>query len=76
MRLLPSLLAAAQRNQARGFAEGMLFEIGAQFQTGVPEAQTNIAAGTEGNTACNYAKLAGDSRNDHRESAPDFSQQW
>jgi phenylalanyl-tRNA synthetase beta chain len=43
--LLPSLLAAAQRNQARGFAEAMLFEIGAQFESGMPEAQTTIAAG-------------------------------
>jgi phenylalanyl-tRNA synthetase beta chain len=43
--LLPSLLAAAQRNQARGFHEMMLFEIGAQFETGQPEAQNAIAAG-------------------------------
>ena len=31
LRLLPSLLAAAQRNQARGFSDLMLFEIGAAF---------------------------------------------
>jgi phenylalanyl-tRNA synthetase beta chain len=43
--VLPSLLAAAQRNQARGFNELMLFEIGAQFETGMPEAQTTVAAG-------------------------------
>ncbi len=43
--LLPSLLAAASRNQARGCAQGMLFEIGAQFESGMPEAQTSIAAG-------------------------------
>jgi phenylalanyl-tRNA synthetase beta chain len=43
--LLPSLLAAASRNQARGFAQGMLFEVGAQFESGMPEAQTAIAAG-------------------------------
>src|SRR6202043_2177025 len=43
--LLPSLLAAAQRNQARGFHELMLFEIGAQFESGMPEAQTSVAAG-------------------------------
>jgi phenylalanyl-tRNA synthetase beta chain len=43
--VLPSLLAAAQRNQARGFNELMFFEIGAQFESGVPEAQSNIAAG-------------------------------
>ena len=34
--VLPSLLAAAQRNQARGFSELMLFEIGAQFESGMP----------------------------------------
>jgi phenylalanyl-tRNA synthetase beta chain len=43
--VLPSLLAAAQRNQARGFHELMLFEIGAQFESGMPEAQTSVAAG-------------------------------
>jgi phenylalanyl-tRNA synthetase beta chain len=43
--LLPSLLAAASRNQARGFAQAMLFEVGAQFESGMPEAQTAIAAG-------------------------------
>jgi phenylalanyl-tRNA synthetase beta chain len=41
--LLPSLLAAAARNQARGFPQAMLFEIGAQFESGVPGAQSNIA---------------------------------
>jgi phenylalanyl-tRNA synthetase beta chain len=43
--LLPSLLAAAARNQARGFHHAMLFEIGAQFETGIPGAQTRVAAG-------------------------------
>jgi phenylalanyl-tRNA synthetase beta chain len=43
--LLPSLLAAVQRNQARGFAHAMLFEIGAQFESGMPEAQSDVAAG-------------------------------
>lgn len=43
--LLPSLLAAAARNQARGFSEQMLFEIGAQFETGQAGGQTLIAAG-------------------------------
>jgi phenylalanyl-tRNA synthetase beta chain len=43
--LLPSLLAAAQRNAARGFSDVMLCEIGAQFQSGMPEAQSNVAAG-------------------------------
>jgi phenylalanyl-tRNA synthetase beta chain len=43
--LLPSLLAAAQRNQARGFNDLMLFEIGAQFESGMPGAQATVAAG-------------------------------
>jgi phenylalanyl-tRNA synthetase beta chain len=43
--VLPSLLAAAQRNVARGLSDLMLFEVGAQFETGMPGAQTNVAAG-------------------------------
>ena len=43
--VLPSLLAAAARNQARGFNELALFEIGAQFESGMPEKQTAVAAG-------------------------------
>jgi phenylalanyl-tRNA synthetase beta chain len=43
--VLPSLLAAAQRNQARGFTDMMLCEVGAQFASGMPEAQANVAAG-------------------------------
>jgi len=43
--VLPSLLAAAQRNQARGFSDLMLFEIGAQFASGMPGAQATVAAG-------------------------------
>jgi phenylalanyl-tRNA synthetase beta chain len=43
--VLPSLLAAAERNTARGFDDLMLFEIGAQFESGMPGAQTTIAAG-------------------------------
>jgi phenylalanyl-tRNA synthetase beta chain len=43
--LLPSLLSAAARNAARGFADLNLFEIGAVFQSGMPGAQTSNAAG-------------------------------
>ena len=43
--LLPSMLAAAGRNQARGFTHAMLFEVGAQFASGMPEAQSTVAAG-------------------------------
>lgn len=42
--LLPSLLAAAARNQARGQNDLMLFEIGAQFESGMPGAQKTVAA--------------------------------
>ncbi|HEY1614313.1 MAG TPA: phenylalanine--tRNA ligase subunit beta [Rhizomicrobium sp.] len=43
--VLPSLLAAAARNAARGFGEQMLFEIGPQFESGMPGAQTAAATG-------------------------------
>jgi len=43
--VLPSLLAAAKRNEARGFNDLMLFEIGVQFESGVPGAQEIVAAG-------------------------------
>ena len=42
--ILPSLLAAAARNAARGFANLQLFEIGAAFESGMPEAQKTVAA--------------------------------
>jgi phenylalanyl-tRNA synthetase beta chain len=43
--VLPSLLAAAQRNVARGFADILLFEIGPQFDGGMPGEQKLVAAG-------------------------------
>jgi phenylalanyl-tRNA synthetase beta chain len=42
---LPGLLAAAARNQARGQAGLQLFEIGPGFDSGMPEAQRNVAVG-------------------------------
>jgi phenylalanyl-tRNA synthetase beta chain len=42
--VLPSLLAAASRNAARGFANLQLFEIGAAFDSGVPAQQKTVAA--------------------------------
>jgi phenylalanyl-tRNA synthetase beta chain len=42
--VLPSLLAATSRNAARGFANLQLFEIGAAFDSGMPEAQKTVAA--------------------------------
>jgi phenylalanyl-tRNA synthetase beta chain len=49
--LIPSLLAAAERNAARGFQDLMLFEIGAQFETGVPGGQTDVAAAIRAGSA-------------------------
>jgi len=55
--LLPSLLAAAARNQARGANELMLFEIGAQFDSGMPGAQKTVAAAIRmGNAARSWTK--------------------
>jgi phenylalanyl-tRNA synthetase beta chain len=55
--VLPSLLAAAARNQSRGFNDLALFEIGAQFESGMPEKQTSIAAGLRiGNGARSWSK--------------------
>ena len=42
--ILPSLLAAASRNAARGFSDLQLFEIGAAFDSGMPGAQKTVAA--------------------------------
>lgn len=42
--VLPSLLAAAARNQARGVSEAMLFEMGATFQSGMPGDQALCAS--------------------------------
>jgi phenylalanyl-tRNA synthetase beta chain len=42
---LPSLLAAASRNLARGAGDFQLSEVGAQFESGMPGEQTNVAAG-------------------------------
>ncbi|HKD47993.1 MAG TPA: phenylalanine--tRNA ligase subunit beta, partial [Rhizomicrobium sp.] len=55
---LPSLLAAASRNAARGLCDLRLFEIGPAFQSGMPEAQTTNAAGIiTGPGARDWAKL-------------------
>jgi phenylalanyl-tRNA synthetase beta chain len=57
--VLPSLLAAAQRNVARGFDDLMLFEIGAQFESGMPGAQMTVAAGIRGGSgARSWTKAA------------------
>jgi len=43
--ILPNLLAAAARNQARGYADLSLFEVGPQFPGAKPEDQQLVAAG-------------------------------
>lgn len=43
--LLPSLLNAAARNQARGFADLALFEVGQGFEGGEPEEQSRQISG-------------------------------
>lgn len=43
--LLPGLLAAAARNQARGYADLALFEVGPVFHGGEPEEQEVLATG-------------------------------
>ena len=43
--LLPGLLRAAARNQARGFADQALFEVGAAFHGGEPEEQHLLVSG-------------------------------
>jgi len=57
--VLPSLLAAAQRNQARGFTDLMLCEVGAQFASGTPGDQQTVAAGIRvGDGARSWSKSA------------------
>ena len=55
--LLPSLLAAASRNAARGFSDLNLFEIGAAFQSGMPgEQSANVAGLIMGNGVRDWTK--------------------
>lgn len=49
--LLPSLVAAAQRNADRGFADVALFEVGPQYAGLAPEDQATVAAGVRRGTA-------------------------
>jgi phenylalanyl-tRNA synthetase beta chain len=58
---LPALLAAAQRNAARGASNLCLFEIGPGFASGMPEAQATIAAGLRtGNALRDWGKATHD----------------
>ena len=58
--LLPSLLAAASRNAARGFSDLQLFEIGAAFDSGVPGAQKTVAAAIRSGPAERHWRKTGD----------------
>jgi phenylalanyl-tRNA synthetase beta chain len=58
---LPALLAAASRNQARGLADLQLFEIGPGFESGMPEAQRNVAAGLRTGAGERHWQKAGES---------------
>jgi phenylalanyl-tRNA synthetase beta chain len=49
--LLPSLIAAAQKNADRGFSDVALFEIGAAYGGLLPQDQEEIAAGVRRGTA-------------------------
>ncbi|WP_159586799.1 phenylalanine--tRNA ligase subunit beta [Chelativorans xinjiangense] len=49
--LLPSLVAAAQRNADRGFADVALFEVSGAYEGDRPEGQRRVAAGIRRGTA-------------------------
>jgi phenylalanyl-tRNA synthetase beta chain len=57
--LLPSLLAAAARNAARGVGDMQLFEIGPTFQSGMPGAQMTVAAGIRAGDAPRHWEKGG-----------------
>jgi phenylalanyl-tRNA synthetase beta chain len=58
--LLPGLLAAAARNQARGLQQAMLFEIGPEFLSATPGDQRVVAAGIRaGEPARHWLKHTG-----------------
>ena len=49
--LLPGLVAAAQRNADRGFADVALFEVSGTYENDTPEGQRRVAAGVRRGTA-------------------------
>jgi phenylalanyl-tRNA synthetase beta chain len=49
--LLPGLMAAAQRNADRGFADVALFEVSGTYENDEPEGQRRVAAGVRRGTA-------------------------
>ncbi|MBN9066686.1 MAG: phenylalanine--tRNA ligase subunit beta, partial [Rhizobiales bacterium] len=64
--LLPGLLAAAQRNADRGFADVALFEVSGSYEGDTPDKQRRAAAGVRRGTA----KLEGSGRNWAGNAAP------
>jgi len=49
--ILPNLVDAAQRNEARGLADPALFEVGPQYKDATPQGQRTVAAGIRHNMA-------------------------
>lgn len=49
--ILPNLIAAAARNEARGLADPALFEVGPQYKDATPAGQRMMAAGVRHNMA-------------------------
>jgi len=49
--ILPNLIDAAQRNEARGLSDPALFEVGPQYKDATPQGQRTVAAGLRHNMA-------------------------
>lgn len=49
--ILPNLIDAAQRNEARGLSDPALFEVGPQYKDATPAGQRTVAAGLRHNMA-------------------------
>jgi phenylalanyl-tRNA synthetase beta chain len=49
--ILPNLIEAATRNEARGLADPALFEVGPQYKDATPQGQRTVAAGIRHNMA-------------------------
>ncbi len=49
--ILPNLIGAATRNEARGLADPALFEVGPQYKDATPQGQRTVAAGIRHNMA-------------------------
>jgi len=49
--ILPNLIDAARRNEARGLADPALFEVGPQYKDATPQGQRTVAAGIRHNMA-------------------------